>query len=165
MLLEGVAVGLVASVIGYVGGLVVALLLNFVLNSAGFGSGNTQLVLSFKSVLVAFAVGVGTTLLASLLPARLATRIPPVAAMREGFRLSLGSTKFLATIGTIMVLIGGAAITWALVASPDTVPMFGALGAGALIVFVGTVAVERRTRRSDRAGPRTAVPRHLQDHR
>ncbi len=58
--------------------------------------------------MVAFAVGVGTTLLASILPARLATRIPPVAAMREGFRLSLGSTRFLGTIGGIMVVIGGA---------------------------------------------------------
>ncbi len=138
VLLEGVAVGLVASVIGYFGGIVVALLLNFVLNSAGFGSGNTQLVLSPKSVLVAFAVGVGTTVLASILPARLATRIPPVAAMREGFRLSLGSTKFLGTIGGIMVVVGGAAIAWALLASPDTLPLFVALGTGALVVFVGT---------------------------
>ena len=100
VLLEGVAVGLVASVIGYAGGLIVALLLNFVLNAGGFGSGNTELVLSLTSVIVAFAVGVGTTLLASLLPALLATRIPPVAAMREGFRLSLGSTRLLGTIGT-----------------------------------------------------------------
>jgi putative ABC transport system permease protein len=138
VLLEGVAVGLVASIIGYVGGVVVALLLSAVLNAAGFGSGNTELVLSFKSVLIALAVGVGTTLLASILPARLATKIPPVAAMREGFSLSLGSTRFLGTLGGIMVAIGGAAIAWALIVSPETLPLFVALGAGALIVFVGT---------------------------
>jgi putative ABC transport system permease protein len=137
VLFEGFLVGLVASVLGYLGGLVVALLLNFVLNAANFGSGNTQLVLSFKSLIVALAVGIGTTLLASVLPAVLATRIPPVAAMREGFGLSLGTTRTLGTIGGAMVVVGGAAIAWALITSPDTLPLFSALGAGALIVFVG----------------------------
>jgi putative ABC transport system permease protein len=137
VLVEGFAVGLVASVLGYLGGLVVALLLNFVLNAGGFGSGDTQLVLSFRSVLIAFAVGVGTTLLASIIPAISSTRIPPVAAMREGFRLSLGSTKFLGAVGGVMVVLGGAAIAWSLIASPDTLALFGALGVGALVVFVG----------------------------
>lgn len=137
VLLEGLAVGLVASVLGYFGGLVVALFLNFVLNAGGFGSGETALVLSLRSVLLAFAVGLGTTLLASIIPAISSMRIPPVAAMREGFRLSLGSTKLLGTTGGVMVVVGGAAIAWALLASPDTLPLFGALGAGALVVFVG----------------------------
>jgi len=137
VLLEGLAVGLVASVIGYLAGLVVALFLNFVLNAGGFGSGETQLVLSPRSLLVALAVGLGTTLLASIIPAVSATRIPPVAAMREGFRLSLGSTKVLGITGAILAAAGGAAIAWALIASPDTLPLFGALGVGALVVFVG----------------------------
>jgi len=135
---EGVLVGLVAAVIGYVGGLAVALLLNFVLNAGGFGSGDTQLVLSLRSVLLALAVGVGTTLLASIIPALSATSIPPVAAMREGFRLSLGSTRLLGIIGAIMVVLGGAAIAWALLTDPDTLPLFAGLGIGALVVFVGT---------------------------
>jgi putative ABC transport system permease protein len=137
VMLEGLAVGLVASVIGYLGGLVVALFLNFVLNAGGFGSGETQLVLSPRSFLIALAVGVGTTLLASIIPAVSSTRIPPVAAMREGFRLSLGSTKGLGITGAILAAAGGAAIAWALIASPDTVPMFAALGIGALVVFIG----------------------------
>jgi putative ABC transport system permease protein len=118
--------------------LVVALFLNFVLNAGGFGSGDTQLVLSLRSVLLALLVGVGTTLLASIIPALSATRIPPVAAMREGFHISLGSTKLLGIIGGAMVVLGGAAIAWALLASPDTAPLFTALGIGALVVFVGT---------------------------
>jgi putative ABC transport system permease protein len=137
VLTEGLAVGVVASIIGYFGGLVVAVFLNFVLNAGGFGSGNTSLVLSFRSVLIAFAVGIGTTLVASILPAISATRISPVAAMREGFRLPLGSTKTLGLIGTVMVVLGGAAIAWALIASPDTLPLFTALGIGALVVFIG----------------------------
>jgi putative ABC transport system permease protein len=138
VLLEGALVGLVAAVVGYFAGLVVALFLNFVLNAGGFGSGDTALVLSPRSILIAFAVGVGTTVLASILPAVSATRIPPVAAMREGFRLSLGSTRVLGVVGGVMVVLGGAAIAWALTASPDTVPLFVALGIGALVVFIGT---------------------------
>jgi putative ABC transport system permease protein len=137
VILEGVAVGVVASVVGYVAGLVVALLLNLVLNAGGFGTGETKLVLSPRTFFIALAVGIGTTFLASIMPAIASTRIPPVAALREGFRISLGSTKTLGIVGTVMVVLGGIAIAWALTTEPDTIALFGALGVGALIVFVG----------------------------
>ena len=40
-----------------------------------------------RTVLVAMAMGVGITVLASVLPARRATRVPPIAAVREGATL------------------------------------------------------------------------------
>jgi putative ABC transport system permease protein len=134
---EALVVGLLASVIGFLLGLLLALGLNAILNAAGFGAGNTQLVVSGTSVGAAFAVGIGATLLSALLPAVWATRIPPVAAIREGFRLSLGTVRTLTLIGVALVVLGGAGITWSLTTDPDTAPLFIVLGAGALMVFIG----------------------------
>jgi putative ABC transport system permease protein len=134
---EALVIGVLASIIGFVAGLGLSYVLNAVLSSAGFGGGESSLIVSPSAVVAAFAVGIGTTLLSSILPAVWATRIPPVAAMREGFKLSLGSVKVLGIIGTICAVIGGAAIAFALLGSADTAPMFIALGAGALVVFVG----------------------------
>ena len=141
VLLEGVAVGLVASVIGYVGGLVVALFLNFVLNAGRLRVAATpQLVLSFQSVLVAFAVGIGTTLLASILPARArprGSRRWRPCARASGSRSARPSCS--ASSAAIMVVIGGAAITWALAGvTRHDARCSVALGVGALVVFVGT---------------------------
>lgn len=138
---EALVVGVLASVVGFFGGLVLALLLNLVLSAGGFGTEETRLVVSPSTVVAAFAVGIGTTLAASVLPALWSTRIPPVAAMREGFRLSLGSVRLLGTIGGVLVALGAAAIGWGLGTSPDTVPLFVALGAGALVVFIGVALV------------------------
>lgn len=134
---EALVIGVLASIIGFIGGLVLSVLLNAFLTAAGFGAEGASLVVSPTSVIAAFAVGIGTTLVSSILPAVWATRIPPVAAMREGFHLSVGSVKVLGTIGTVFVVLGGTAIAYALVGSPDTAPMFISLGAGALIVFLG----------------------------
>jgi putative ABC transport system permease protein len=134
---EALVVGLIASVIGFFLGLVLSIGLNAILNAAGFGGGNTELVVAPTSIIAAFAVGVGATLLSAILPAIWATRIPPVAAMREGFRLSLGTVRTLAIFGTVLVVLGGAGITWSLTTDPDTAPLFIVLGAGALMVFIG----------------------------
>ncbi|MEJ5254541.1 MAG: FtsX-like permease family protein [Acidimicrobiales bacterium] len=138
---EALVLGVLASVLGFFGGLVLASLLNLVLSAGGFGTEGTQLVVSPAAVIAAFAVGIGTTLLASVLPALWSTRIPPVAAMREGFRLSLGSVRLLGTIGVVLIAAGAATIAWGLLTTPDTVPLFSALGAGALVVFIGVALV------------------------
>jgi putative ABC transport system permease protein len=134
---EGVVVGVLASVIGFIGGLVVAFALNALLGAIGFGGADTGLVISPWAPAAAVAVGLGTTVLSSVLPAYWARRVPPVAAIREGFRISLGSVRVLGTVGAALVAIGGAAITWGLVAVPEAFGLVGALGGGALAVFIG----------------------------
>lgn len=134
---EALVIGVLASILGFLAGLVLSLLLNTVLGSVGLSSGESSLVVSPTAVVAAFAVGIGTTLASSLLPAFWATRIPPVAAMREGFRLSMGSLKVLGAIGSIMLVLGGAAMAAALFGSLDTAPMFIVLGVGAFVVFIG----------------------------
>jgi putative ABC transport system permease protein len=134
---EALVVGLLASVLGFFGGLLVALGLNALLGAIGFGADNTGLVISPWAVVAAFGIGVGTTLLASILPAVWARKVPPVAAIREGFRISLGSVRLLGTIGTALVVVGGAGIAWGLVGTTEAFGLIATLGGGALAVFIG----------------------------
>ncbi len=42
------------------------------------------MVVAVRTVVVSLLLGTGVTLLASVVPARRATRVPPIAAVREG---------------------------------------------------------------------------------
>ncbi|MDU0292580.1 ABC transporter permease [Saccharothrix longispora] len=83
VLAEALVMGLVASVLGLFAGLGVSALLQKVIGSFDGGTGAVSLPVSVTTVLAAFAVGTLVTVLAAVLPARKATRVPPVAALRS----------------------------------------------------------------------------------
>jgi putative ABC transport system permease protein len=79
---EAFVVGLVAAGAGLGLGLLVAVGLRALLAAIGIEVPTTTLQVEPRTIAAALAVGVGVTVLASLLPARHATRVPPVAALR-----------------------------------------------------------------------------------
>ncbi|HMJ75204.1 MAG TPA: FtsX-like permease family protein [Iamia sp.] len=81
-LLEAGIVGLAGGLIGLAGGIGLAAGLGALLS--GFtGLSSSSLIISASTVAVALGVGIGVTVVAALLPARRASKIPPVAALRE----------------------------------------------------------------------------------
>jgi putative ABC transport system permease protein len=134
---EALVVGVLASVLGFVLGLGIALFLNAVLSAAGFGAGDTSLVITPRTLLVAVAVGIGVTLVSSISPARKATTIPPVAAMREGFSLQGTTFARRAFGGVAMILVGSILLVYALFGDPDTIVLVGGMIVGAVLVFLG----------------------------
>jgi putative ABC transport system permease protein len=82
VMVEAVLVGVIASIIGVVGGLVVALAINALFIAVGFDLPSGGLSLEPRTVLVALGAGLVMTLLASLLPAARATRAVPLEALR-----------------------------------------------------------------------------------
>ena len=84
VVLESVVVGLVGSVIGLFLGLGVAAGLNAILKATGVELPSEGIVFSTRTIVVSLAVGTLIALLASLRPAIRATRIQPIAAVREG---------------------------------------------------------------------------------
>src|SRR5262245_15542162 len=91
VLVEALAVGLIASVVGIGLGVLVAGALKALLGALGFELPGGGLVLTASTVIISLVVGVGVTVLAAISPARRAGKVPPVAAMRE---VAVGSTGY-----------------------------------------------------------------------
>ena len=83
VLLESAVVGLIASVVGLGAGVLVAIGLRRLLEAFGGELPTTSLQVLPRTVIVALAVGIGITLISAVMPALKATRVPPVAALRE----------------------------------------------------------------------------------
>ncbi len=97
---EGVLLGLLGSALGLLAGLAVAPGLEQLFKSVlGATLPTTGDVVEFRTVWVSLLAGTAVTVLSALVPAIRATRVTPVAAMREGAPTELGQRKRLSTEG------------------------------------------------------------------
>ncbi len=113
VLAEAAVVGLIGAMVGLGFGVLTAIGLRKAFQAFGINLPSAGLVLAPRTIVVAFLVGLGVTIATSIGPARRASRVPPVAAMREaafeaqlGFRRRYLIGATLAIIGTLMVLWG-----------------------------------------------------------
>jgi putative ABC transport system permease protein len=84
VVLEGLIVGLLASAIGLVLGLGIAKGMNALFVAFGIDLPKSGTVLATRTIVVSMLMGTVVTLVASIVPARRATRVPPITAVREG---------------------------------------------------------------------------------
>ena len=108
VLIEAVVVGAVASVVGLFGGLGVAALLQTG-NPAG-----VYVPLSVRTAVESVVIGVVVTALAAAVPARAATRVAPVEALRtplEGKTRRAGKLLIAAAVGTLAVGVGAGVLS------------------------------------------------------
>ncbi|HZM37842.1 MAG TPA: FtsX-like permease family protein [Acidimicrobiales bacterium] len=142
VLVEALAVGLIASVVGIGVGVLVAAGLKTLLAAFGFELPGGGIVLTPNTVIISLVAGVGVTLVAAISPARRAGKVPPVAAMRE---VAVGSTgygsKQRIIVGSALLVLGGAALGFGLFGSAGS--PFLMVGVGVLLVFFGVAALGR----------------------
>ena len=139
--IEALVMSAIATVVGIVAGIFVAKGIVAIFNSAGAGFPETGSVLLPRTVVMAFLVGVGITMLAVALPARRAAKIPPVAAMRPelGFE-SLSASRLV--VGTVVTVIGALMFLLGLFVRPGGTPGTIALaGGGGLLLFLGVASL------------------------
>ncbi|HKR98453.1 MAG TPA: ABC transporter permease, partial [Candidatus Dormibacteraeota bacterium] len=146
ILIEAVAVGLLAAVAGLFVGLGLAEGLFSLFNAVGFTLPNSGLVFETRTVIVAIVVGVLVTTVASLRPAIRAMRVPPIAAVREGATIPESSTPRRRTIrSAALTLIGFAALCIGLFAPGlGTAGVLIWMGVGALTIFLGVALLSAR---------------------
>ena len=146
IIVESLVVGIVASVIGLFLGLLLAKGLFWLFDAVGFTLPNTGLVFEARTIVVALLAGILVTFLASLRPALRATRVPPIAAVREGATLPPGRFARFRWIGAVLMTVAGfAALLYGLFKSGlDTTQVLIWMGLGTLLVFLGVALFSSR---------------------
>ncbi len=139
VIVEALVMGILASVVGLLLGLLLGKGLFRLFDAVGFTLPNNGLTVENRTIVVALAVGIIVTLLASLRPAIRATRVPPIAAVREGATLPEGRFHRFRGLGAALTaLIGLAALLYGLFASGlGTKQVLIWIGVGALLIFIG----------------------------
>jgi putative ABC transport system permease protein len=138
VLAEAALVGLVASAVGFVLGIGLAVGLRSGMAAFDMKMPDGPLVLSVTPVLAALAVGVLITVFAAWLPGRRAAKIPPVAAMNSVH--AVATTKSLVlrnSIGAAVTALGAVGIVAGASTGGDDGRMY--IGAGAFLALVGVI--------------------------
>ena len=139
VVVEALVIGILGSIVGLFLGLALAKLLNqlFVLFGIDLPQGNT--VFATRTVIVALIVGTVVTLLASIRPARRATRVPPIAAVREGSVLPPSRfARYGPVIALIVLLAAVALLAFGTLGNGiATGPRLLMIGVGVLLLFFG----------------------------
>ncbi|HEY1714463.1 MAG TPA: FtsX-like permease family protein [Solirubrobacteraceae bacterium] len=145
ILVESLVIGTVASVIGLLVGLALAQGLFALFNAAGVTLPNTGTVVKPRTIIVAILVGVVVTVLASLRPAIRATRVEPIAAVREGATLPEGRLARYRTVTSgATAILGVVALVLGLFVVNGTGAVLGLMGIGAILIFIGVALLSAR---------------------
>ncbi|AVT38110.1 ABC transporter permease [Plantactinospora sp. BB1] len=134
VLVEAVAIGLVASVLGLGAGIGIGALLAYVFGQTAGGLQLAGLGVPPAAVISSFAVGLVVTVIAAVLPAMRAARIPPVAAMQDVATPDRPLTKISAA-GAVVAALGGTLMALGLSGNGGNT-LLTILG-GVLLSFVG----------------------------
>jgi putative ABC transport system permease protein len=138
VLVEGAVIGVVASVIGLFLGLALAKGLEALFSGLGIDLPHGNTIFATRTIIVSLVVGTFVTVLASLMPALRATRVEPIAAVREGVlppsrlaRFGLPAAGGTLAVALALLLLGG------IDKSLSGTDRLLAIGVGVIASFVG----------------------------
>lgn len=134
VVLEALAVGIAATVLGILLGVPGALALRGLLSAFGGSLPDFAIQLPVRTILVAAFVGIGITVVFATFPAIKAGRIPPIAALRDGVRLS-SNIRTRPVLGAVLFGVGVLAALGAFVGNWQGIPPLGVLAA--LLLYFG----------------------------
>jgi putative ABC transport system permease protein len=137
---EAVLVGLIAAALGLLAGVGLAKLVTSILDAGGADLPTTNLIVRPGTVVTALVIGLVVTVLAAFVPAIRATRVPPLAALRDVAVDRSGASKPRVVFGIVVVLAGVLFLSaaWTSDGDTDAIPT---VGLGALLLIVGAIVV------------------------
>jgi putative ABC transport system permease protein len=134
VLIEALLMALVGATLGVLLGLLLARGLAAVFQMVGLEISGDTLSLTPGTVIWAYVVGLLVTMAAAYLPARRASKVPPVAAMREDVEVQEKGMRRRTIVGVVALLIGAALAAVGLVGGPGNDAIW--IGAAAIIWIV-----------------------------
>jgi putative ABC transport system permease protein len=150
VLLEASLVGAAASVLGLLGGIGLSQGVTAGLRASGASLPNSRLVIEPDTIVIALAIGVAVTLLASLLPALRATRVPPLAALRDVAIDRSSLSRFRIGAGALALVVGAVnlSVAWRSAGDTSIILQVGIGGGLAVVGFlvIGPVLAGRTVR-------------------
>ena len=146
VILEALVIGFSASVVGLVSGLALAVGLKELFKALNLELPQTDTVFATRTIVVSLLVGTLVTLVAGLFPAIRATRVPPIAAVREGATLPRGRlARFTPYIAAVISALAVLALGYGTLANDLALgDRFALLGIGVLALFVGVAMLSSR---------------------
>jgi putative ABC transport system permease protein len=146
VLIEAFVIGLIASIVGFVLGVGLAYGLNWLFKQLDLELPTTDMVVAPRTVIVAFVIGILVTVLAALVPAIRATRIPPILAVREGAELPRGRfSRFTPYIAIVILVLSLLLLARAMFTDElDTADRLLSIAFGVLLLFVGVAMISSK---------------------
>lgn len=141
VLLESVALGIVGSALGVAAGIGLAAGAQAVLNAVGAGIGDADVSPSVPGLVLPFVLGVVVTVAAAAFPALGATRIAPIAALRnQPEPRRARRAGWVRTILAVLLVAGGCAAMWpGTFADKGSQDLFLLSLAGGAVTFLGVL--------------------------
>jgi putative ABC transport system permease protein len=146
VIVEALTIGIIASVIGLFAGFGLALGLNELFKALDLELPTANMVYATRTIVVSLLVGTIITLVAGLFPAIRATRVPPIAAVREGYTLPKSRLSpfvpyiAVAVIGLSLFLLGYSMFKDDL----DTGSRLLSIAGGVILLFIGVAMISSR---------------------
>jgi putative ABC transport system permease protein len=146
VIIEALVIGLGASIVGLFCGLGLAVGLNELFEALNLDLPQTETVFATRTIVVSLLVGTLVTLVAGLFPAIRATKVPPIAAVREGATMPRGRfARFTPYIAAVIVALAVLALGYGTLANDIAVgDRFALLGVGVLSLFIGVAMLSSR---------------------
>jgi putative ABC transport system permease protein len=136
VMFESIITGLFASAVGVVAGIFTAKGIATAFRTFGFELPATDAVVNSSTIVISMVAGTVVTVLAAYVPARRASKVAPIAAMRDVSVDRTGTSVPRAALGTIVTVLGAASMAMGLSGGGFTV-----VGLGAVLVFVGVAVL------------------------
>lgn len=134
---EALAVSVIASTLGIGLGLGIAKGIQVLMNAAGFGIPPGPLVMNIRTFIVAYVVGIGVTYASSRIPARKASKLAPIEALRESQAPVKRRALIKRGIAGLLLLVGGGLLLIASYTQEDASTGLSMVGAGVAAQFIG----------------------------
>ena len=137
IVVESAIVGLLSTAIGIAVGMAVSVLMRAAIRAGGFGLPSGPLVLRPRTVVLALVIGLGVTMVASIVPAMRARRITPIAALSHDYRIERSGWRRRVAVGGAVTALGVVSLALGMAGVGSTATVLALTAVGALVTFVG----------------------------